>query len=314
MIFMYEVKVKLLLFFINLIDITKRLIPFGFVRAKSLAVKKYLILRFLKSNLDIKSFESQQKRVDSTDVFKKYIWVCWFQGVDKAPTLVKRCIDSIRINAPSEYEVVVLDEVNIPDYVTFPAVILEKYASGIISKAQLSDILRFNLLATYGGVWVDATVFCTKKLSFTTNTEFYSLKSQTFDNANSISKGLWTGYFLKCSPEYAPFIFIKDCFNKYWEKNDILIDYFLVDYLMLLAFEFFEVLRTDINNLDYHGNNRFLLEQLLPKAVTPENNDLLANDKIGIYKLTIKRKFPVLSSDKILTYFGKYFGEGDMKI
>ncbi|WP_446917100.1 capsular polysaccharide synthesis protein, partial [Klebsiella pneumoniae] len=75
-------------------------------------------------------------------------------------------------------------------------------------------------------------------------------------------------------------------FNKYWEKNNILIDYFLVDYLMLLAFEYSELLRTDIDKLGYHGDNRFLLEWLLPKAVTPENNDLLANDKIGIYKLT----------------------------
>ncbi|WP_446920635.1 capsular polysaccharide synthesis protein, partial [Klebsiella pneumoniae] len=94
--------------------------------------------------------------------------------------------------------------------------------------------LRFNLLATYGGVWVDATIFCTKELSFITDADFFTLKSKNFDNVNSISKGLWTGYFLKCPPNYKPFILIRDCFNKYWEKNNILIDYFLVDYLMLL--------------------------------------------------------------------------------
>lgn len=292
----------------------KRGIPFDTVKSKFFVVKKYLILRFLKSNLNIKSIEKQVNNRDVVGTLKKYIWVCWFQGIDEAPELVKHCINSIKINAPSEYEVVILDDINIPNYVTFPAIVLEKYSSGLISKAQLSDILRFNLLATYGGVWVDATIFCTKELSFITDADFFTLKSKNFDNVNSISKGLWTGYFLKCPPNYKPFILIRDCFNKYWEKNNILIDYFLVDYLMLLAFEYSELLRTDIDKLGYHGDNRFLLEWLLPKAVTPENNDLLANDKIGIYKLTIKKRFPKFSSENQLTYFGRYFGKSGVEI
>lgn len=49
-----------------------------------------------------------------------------------------------------------LDESNIDDYVTF------EYSS--ITKQALSDVLRINLLAQHGGVWADATCFCTKPL------------------------------------------------------------------------------------------------------------------------------------------------------
>ena len=46
------------------------------------------------------------------DLFLNKIWICWFQGEDKAPDLVKKCIDSVRKHA-SGYDVIILTEDNI---------------------------------------------------------------------------------------------------------------------------------------------------------------------------------------------------------
>lgn len=92
---------------------------------------------------------------------KEFVWQCWLQGVDKAPALVRRCLDSVAEHCGEQYEVVVLTEDTWPDYVTLPSAVLRKRSAGLIGDAQFSDILRVCLLARYGGWWVDATCLVT---------------------------------------------------------------------------------------------------------------------------------------------------------
>lgn len=54
--------------------------------------------------------------------------------------------------------VVTLD--NLDHYLKLPRIIFDKYNRGWISGAHLSDVIRINLLAYYGGIWIDSTVFC----------------------------------------------------------------------------------------------------------------------------------------------------------
>ena len=107
------------------------------------------------------------------DEFKEYsfeteydenapVWVSWMQGYDKAPDIVKKCIDSIK--ASTNHPVYIVTSENLNEYADIPDYISEKYASGIITNAQFSDILRMSLLSKHGGIWIDATVFAPKKL------------------------------------------------------------------------------------------------------------------------------------------------------
>ena len=90
----------------------------------------------------------------------KKVWVLWLQGEENAPEIVKACIASTK-RAFKGYEYKVLDKSNIHDYIELPDYIEEKYKKGIITHAHYSDIVRVALLSQYGGVWVDATVYCT---------------------------------------------------------------------------------------------------------------------------------------------------------
>ena len=51
--------------------------------------------------------KNSEEDVDMSDT----IWVCWWQGYDNAPEIVKKCIDSMKMNCGSK-KVVIIDESN----------------------------------------------------------------------------------------------------------------------------------------------------------------------------------------------------------
>jgi hypothetical protein len=91
----------------------------------------------------------------------KTIWACWFQGREAAPPLVKKCLSSWERDNPG-WEFRCLDASSVDRFVP-----LRQYIdldSRSLTAASLSDIVRILLLREFGGVWVDATLFCNRPL------------------------------------------------------------------------------------------------------------------------------------------------------
>lgn len=87
----------------------------------------------------------------------------WHTGFEDAPDIVKASLRSWR-EQNTEWDVVSLCEE------TLSSVIDLKNECSVntqnLTLAAFSDVLRINLLAKYGGVWVDATTICKKGLDF----------------------------------------------------------------------------------------------------------------------------------------------------
>lgn len=111
--------------------------------------------RYLKKCTQERPWENLEKKYNSDTV-----WVMWLQGMENAPDIVKRCIES-QMKALPDKKFIFLDENNISDYVTLPDYIVEKYKKGIIRNAHYSDLVRNELLIKYGGYWIDSTVLIT---------------------------------------------------------------------------------------------------------------------------------------------------------
>ena len=114
---------------------------------------------------------------EETDVSEGYrnkvIWTCWLQGEEQAPLLVQRCLKSLREHC-KDYDVRVIDERNVKEYVTLPDYIEEKYQKGIISRTHYSDLIRLELLDRYGGIWIDSTFLLTDRLpKYVTDSELF---------------------------------------------------------------------------------------------------------------------------------------------
>ena len=100
----------------------------------------------------------------------------WWQGESNAPPTVKACIHSMRKNS-GNHPVIVLDQSNYKKYVALPQYIEKKREKGVISLTHFSDIIRINLLNTYGGLWLDSTIYVNRQISeevFEKN--FYTVK------------------------------------------------------------------------------------------------------------------------------------------
>lgn len=92
---------------------------------------------------------------------RKTIWTCWFQGRENAPALVKSCLNSWERHNPN-WDLRCLDAVSVQQYVPLSQYIdLDKKT---LTAASLSDVLRILLLREFGGLWVDATLFCNRPL------------------------------------------------------------------------------------------------------------------------------------------------------
>lgn len=97
---------------------------------------------------------------DGTPSVPKTIWFLWFQGLEKAPYVVRKCHESWITKNPS-WRVVSLDET------TLPSLASVDYSTDNIRALTLqskSDLVRLDLLARHGGVWADATCFCVRPL------------------------------------------------------------------------------------------------------------------------------------------------------
>lgn len=135
--------------------------PFYRITNRSLVFENY-------TDLEYRRLERKYRRIIQTapetpvqeQQASDKVWICWLQGYDNAPDIVKAAISSVRENMPDR-EVILLTEENIPLYVQFSEIIMKKREMGRIPDAHYSDLLRAELLCRYGGLWVDATVLCT---------------------------------------------------------------------------------------------------------------------------------------------------------
>ncbi|HUZ33444.1 MAG TPA: capsular polysaccharide synthesis protein [Xanthobacteraceae bacterium] len=91
----------------------------------------------------------------------KIIWLLWLQGWEAAPDLVRSCGASwLRHNRNWTINFLTLDKIK--ELGLGPE--LSPFLNKPMPPEALSDLIRLQLLATHGGVWADATVYCLRPL------------------------------------------------------------------------------------------------------------------------------------------------------
>lgn len=203
---------------------------------KRLLRKHETVLKYLENRFGdfFESYDYDTPLPSSDPALEGKIWMCWWQGEENAPEIVRACIDSVRRNA-GDHEVIVVTEENLSDYAHIPDWVLEKVSAGVMSRTHLSDLLRLSLLAEHGGLWLDATFFCAGPVAVYFDLPVWSIKRPDYLHA-SVACGMFANYSLGCDEGHRRvFATLRDYYLEYWRKCDELIDYLLTDYLIVLA-------------------------------------------------------------------------------
>ena len=206
--------------------------------AQNISNKRHAVtIEFLKNEFSeyLNSYTPVKTQVDCKEN-SPIIWTLWLQGFDCAPDLVKVALKNTEQFALNNgFQFRFLDEETLYDYVDFPEWIIEKRKSGILTNTGLADLLRVTLLAEYGGVWVDSTVFIHKEfpISYLKKNYFTIKTGEMEDYSPNISKNRWKTFFLSGNSEL--FSFTRDFFFEYYKKYDLQVDYLLIDYIFELA-------------------------------------------------------------------------------
>ena len=158
------------------------------------------------------------------------IWWCWSQGIESAPPLVRCCYESLKKLGK---EIIVLDEENIPEYVTLPDFIMEKYRSGSFGKAHFSDLLRLELLTKRGGVWIDSTVW----LSGTDQIKRVLDQADLFMfRSGQVSQYIiFDSWMMQAKTKSRLLEATRRMLYAYWEKENTIRNYFLLHLMMTVA-------------------------------------------------------------------------------
>ena len=195
----------------------------------------------------IKEETENWKRYEHEEKKSKIIWLFWMNGDVKNVPMVNMCINSIKAHMPEDAKLILINENNIKEYSDISSNIWKKYYDGKISVTHLSDILRMDLLRKWGGIWFDATVYCTGNFDYIFEQKFWSTKRNAQDSIY-IPKGRWTGFSIGGEKNLILFYLMTKLFEKYWEKFDVLIDFFLIDFFIELLYNNVEEVKKLIDN------------------------------------------------------------------
>lgn len=223
------------------------------------------------------------------------VWVFWWSGEAEAPEIVKACIRSIRRNA-NGHKVVVIDRNNLSEYVKLPDYIEEKHNSGKIGHAHYSDMIRLSLLAQYGGVWIDATVFISQPLpDILFESTFYTAKSVD-KQAFYFSQSRWVGYFLAGSSAFPLFAFARDMLLEYWRNTDEIVSYLLMDYIFDIAYRTIPEVKAVMDRIPDNNLDRGILMSRICEPYTKSLFDTLQNGSTFLSKLSWRYGNPVAAT------------------
>lgn len=229
---------------------------------------------------------------NSTNKSNKYVWFCWLQGIDKAPDIVKACLESQK-KWLKERTFVIITAENYKEYISLPQYIEEKYAKRIIPEVSFSDLIRVELLIKYGGTWLDSTVMITG----------CNYPKEIFDCPIFLPQyigknGTWRGvssWMITANKGNHLLCILKEMLLEYWKRYDCVVNYYIIHlFFGMIARKYtVEVAKMPLLN-SYHCIE--LLNHLGERGQSEKLHQFLS--KVSIHKLSYRLGKEILEDEE----------------
>ena len=163
------------------------------------------------------------------------------------------------------------------------------------------------LLANYGGIWLDSTFYCVGSLEDSIKQDLWTIKRPDYKHV-SVACGEFANYSLGCRYEDRKvYGIIADYLLEYWKKNDYMVDYLFLDYIIVQVQRRDKYVREKFAAIVPNNPKCDDLMPILGQKYDEANWQIL-KENTNLFKLTWKAKFPK-SINGEQTYYGKLISE-----
>lgn len=245
------------------------------------------------------------KKMANMQIPQKY-WVMWWQGEqDKnIPQLVKNNIKNLK-DILGEKNVTVITKYNYNKYTNISEEIKSKLKCGKISFTHWSDVIRFNLLNSKGGIWIDSTVIMSSKfkkfIRHNKNNQFITICEDSKDYHN-ISFSQWTTWFIGGIPHYDLFEYICIFYNNYFKNHEQIIDYFLLDDVIAHYYKINSEFKNECKKNSKNWHPYYWIQNFTNKYSDIMIKKFDSNINYSIQKLTYKFDSKILEDHTCLAF------------
>lgn len=232
------------------------------------------------------------------------VWVCWLQGEENMPELVKVCYEQLKKNVPSYAEIHLITLDNYAEYITLPEYVMRKFAEGKITMIHFTDFLRSSLLYAYGGMWIDSTVWTANKIPDDFfKRDFYAQRTRDESQyPNEPSRARWSGFLLGGKKGNILFCYMRNALWYYWKVHEKNIEYIILDYTILGAYNNLPSCKRDIDAVPCNNEYLWRLIVLLNDAYDEDTYNSLINDTT-FFKLAYKMRLDKYTPSGEKTYY-----------
>jgi hypothetical protein len=263
----------------------------------------------------IKNFKGKKNAVDPSFANNYPIWFLWWDGEDSMPLIIKTCYQALKINS-NGHKINFVTKDNLHTFINLPEYILKKVERKKLSLTHLSDIIRMCLLYEHGGLWLDSTVLLTKPLpplpeicshlGFWTPKDDGEIITTCFGAKNWIVReGRWLTFCLYSSEYNILPEFVRALYFAYVKTNNILIDYFIFDYFISIAYETMPEVRVMIDSVPENNPKAHEIHHRLNPNY--EYNKVLFDNictNTFFHKLNWKEEYILYTKNGKLTNYG----------
>ena len=259
---------------------------------------------------EYRSCMAESKGLEQSPLSHRTVWSFWWQGYESLPEILKITYEShIKHIKSCGYDYVLLDKNNLANYIDIPDYIQKKVDDGIISFTHFSDYIRIALLQKYGGLWIDITLLMVNDLpSSLFDYSFYSLNLKgTIHKYNGMGQKIteckWAGFMLGTNEINNPLLsYVKLSLDEYWREHNVVIDYFLMNLLILGAYESDSQMKKYIDMIPLNNTNLYKLQDRLNDEYNPNIWKKLCQNQV-FFKVTQKMSLYKHKNGK-KTFFG----------
>ena len=255
--------------------------------------KDRVILSWLREHFGqvISKYQHITSQPDNSDYSCIPVWTMWLQGESNTPEIVRVCLNSTR-NHCGLHPFRLITRDNLGEYISLPGYVFDKLNDGSMKTAHFSDIVRMSLLAKYGGLWLDATIFTSSNISENIFAhDYYTIRHKTNIHDRNVALQRWTTYLQAAHKNNVLCSFVQDIMLEYWRTHTTFIDYVMTDYFIALAYEDLPLCRELLDAVPVNNPRNEDMRPLLGEEYSEDIYDELTRDTC-FFKLTYKNDFP----------------------